>query len=60
MIRSLFTTVALAAVVSAHYFPPPREGLTVIKSNVTEGVTISYKEVSTKRSLIFTYFDSIC
>ncbi|EEA24475.1 hypothetical protein TMatcc_007577 [Talaromyces marneffei ATCC 18224] len=46
MIRSFLTAASLAATatVSAQYFPPPREGLTVIKSSVTEGVTISYKE----------------
>ncbi|EED18222.1 carboxypeptidase S1, putative [Talaromyces stipitatus ATCC 10500] len=44
MIRSFLTAANLAATVSAQYFPPPREGLTVIKSNVTEGVTISYRE----------------
>ncbi|PCH02608.1 Peptidase S10, serine carboxypeptidase [Penicillium occitanis (nom. inval.)] len=46
MIRSFLAAAGLAATatVSAQYFPPPREGLTVIKSNVTDGVTISYKE----------------
>lgn len=52
MIRSFLAAAGLAATatVSAQYFPPPREGLTVIKSNVTEGVTISYKEVRPRSS----------
>lgn len=44
MIRAVLTVASLAAAASAQYFPPPAEGLTFIKSNVTEGVTISYKE----------------
>lgn len=45
--RSLVTAVPLlVATASARYFPPSPEGITVVKSNVTDGVYISYKEVS--------------
>lgn len=46
MIRSFFTAAVLAVTAHSQYFPPPREGLTIVKSKSTEGVAISYKEVS--------------
>lgn len=44
--RSLFLSLAIAGHASAQ-FPPPPEGLTVLKSKFNSDITISYKEACT-------------
>jgi hypothetical protein len=41
----LFLVVLSPTHVYSQYFPPPLEGITVVKSQFHEGVKISYKEV---------------
>ncbi|KAL1982279.1 hypothetical protein VTN96DRAFT_1588 [Rasamsonia emersonii] len=44
LLTGSIVAAGLAGAVLAQYFPPSPEGLTVVKSNVTKGVSISYKE----------------
>jgi hypothetical protein len=39
--------LGLLGAVCAQYFPPTPENVTVVKSQLQNGVTISYKEVTT-------------
>lgn len=45
LLKGSIVAAGLAGSVLAQYFPPSPEGVTTIRSNVTKGVSISYKEV---------------
>lgn len=43
-----YASLLVLSVVRAQ-FPPPPEGITLLKSKINENITISYKEVSSRR-----------